>query len=111
MNDQSDWRGGGGEGGGGVGSEEGGGVGGWGGGGGGHKPRRLFSKPIRSKEERNGPPSANRGLSTAKTGSSHAVCTTHPPPLLSPNNTIMNICTQSTTMQYLMQSIHQSIKF
>jgi len=28
--------------------------------------RRLFSKPIHAKEERNGPPSANNRLSTAK---------------------------------------------
>ena len=36
---------------------------------------RLFSKPICAKEERNGPPSANQGLSMAKPRSSHAVCT------------------------------------
>ena len=43
--------------------------------------RRLFSKPIRAKEERNGPPSADQGLSTAKPRSSHAFCTlqVHPP--------------------------------
>ena len=31
----------------------------------------LFSKPIRSKEERNGPPSSDQGLSTAKPRSGH----------------------------------------
>ena len=46
-----------------------------------HKARRLFSKLIHAKEERNGPPSANQGLSTAKPRSSQAVCTlrVHPP--------------------------------
>jgi len=38
-----------------------------------HKARRLFSKLVHAKEERNGPPSANQGLSTAKLRSSHAV--------------------------------------
>jgi len=33
--------------------------------------RRLFSKPIHAKGERNGPPSADQGLSTAKTRSIH----------------------------------------
>jgi len=32
--------------------------------------RRLFSKPIYAKEERDGPPSANNSLSTAKPRSS-----------------------------------------
>jgi len=36
---------------------------------------RLFSKPICAKEERNGPPSANQGLSMTKLRSSHALCT------------------------------------
>ena len=31
-----------------------------------HKARRLFSKLIHAKQERNGPPRANQGLSTAK---------------------------------------------
>ena len=33
--------------------------------------RRPFPKPIRAQEERNGPPSADQGLSTAKPRSSH----------------------------------------
>ena len=33
--------------------------------------RRLFSKAIHAKEERNSPPSADQGLSTAKPRSSH----------------------------------------
>jgi len=37
--------------------------------------RRLLSKPIHRKGERNCPPSTNQGLSTAKLRSSHAVCT------------------------------------
>ena len=43
--------------------------------------RRPLSKPICAKEERNGLPSADQGLSTAKPRSSHAVCTLqmHPP--------------------------------
>jgi len=43
--------------------------------------RQFFSEPICAKEERNGPPSANQGLSTAKPRSSHAFCTlqVHPP--------------------------------
>ena len=32
-----------------------------------------FSKPIRTKEERNGPPSANQGLSTTKPRNSHSI--------------------------------------
>ena len=34
--------------------------------------RRLSSKPIHAKEERNGPPSADQVLSTAKPRNSHA---------------------------------------
>ena len=51
-----------------------------------HKARRQFSKPSHAKEERNGPPSANQGLSTAKPRSSYAVCTlwVHPPTPSSP---------------------------
>ena len=37
--------------------------------------RRPFSKPIHAKEERNGAPSTNPVLFTAKPRSSHAVCT------------------------------------
>ena len=37
--------------------------------------RRLFSKPICAKEERNGPPSANQGFSVAKPRHSYAVFT------------------------------------
>ena len=42
--------------------------------------QKVVSK-IQAKEERNGPPSANQALSTAKHRSSHAVCTlrVHPP--------------------------------
>jgi len=32
---------------------------------------RLFSKPVRAQEERNGPPRADQGLSTAKPRSRH----------------------------------------
>ena len=35
--------------------------------------RKLFSKAIYAKEVRNGPSSANRGLSTAKSRNSHAI--------------------------------------
>ena len=36
--------------------------------------KRLFSKPIRVKEERNGPPSANHArASTTKPRSSHTI--------------------------------------
>ena len=46
--------------------------------------RRPLSKPIHAEEERNGPPSANQGLSTAKLRSSHVTCgkTPWPPPVL-----------------------------
>jgi len=50
------------------------------------KARRLFSKPIHAKEDRNPQPSASQGLSTAKPRSSHSVCThwAHSPcPILS----------------------------
>ena len=33
--------------------------------------RRSFSKPVRAQEERNAPPRADQGLSTAKPRSSH----------------------------------------
>jgi len=33
--------------------------------------RRPFSKSVHAKEERNGPPSADQGLSTAKPRNSH----------------------------------------
>jgi len=51
-----------------------------------HNTRRHFSKPIHAKEERNGPPSANQSLSTAKPRSSQLFtpigCTRPPPPVL-----------------------------
>ena len=50
------------------------------------KARRLFSKLIHAKEDRNAQPSASQGLSTAKPRSSHPVCThwAHSPcPILS----------------------------
>jgi len=37
--------------------------------------RRLFSKPIRAKEERNGPAQCQPRASTAKPRSSHTLCT------------------------------------
>ena len=45
------------------------------------KARRLVYKPSYAKKERNGPPSANQRLSTAKPRSIHAVSTlwVHPP--------------------------------
>jgi len=43
---------------------------------GGHTP---FSKPSHAKEERNGPPSANWGLSTAKPRSSMLIASSIPP--------------------------------
>jgi len=48
-----------------------------------HRPRKLFSHPIHAKEERNGPPIANEGLSTSKSRSNHIIFETHPfPPVL-----------------------------
>jgi len=49
-----------------------------------HKPRKLFSYPFHAKEERNGPPSANQGLSTAKSRSNHVIANTHPLPHVLP---------------------------
>ena len=49
--------------------------------------RRPLSKPVGAKEERNGPHSADQGLSTANPRSSHAVCSfecIHPPPRVPP---------------------------
>ena len=36
--------------------------------------RRPFSKPVRAQEERNGPPSADQGLSTAWAAVSGKLC-------------------------------------
>jgi len=42
--------------------------------------RRLVSKSINAKKARNGPSSANQGLSTSEPRHSHAVCTLQMPP-------------------------------
>jgi len=58
--------------------------------------RRPCSKSIYPKKERNGPPSANHGLSTAESRHGHAVCTqqVHPPtspcPTLSTNTELVS---------------------
>ena len=49
--------------------------------------RRPFSKPVRAREERNGPPGGDQGLSTAKPRSSHLPgprVETRPPPPVPP---------------------------
>ena len=45
------------------------------------KVRQLVPKSIYDKKDRNGPPDANQGLSTAEPRHGHAVCTlqAHPP--------------------------------
>ena len=65
--------------------------------------RRPFYKPVHAKEERNGPPSATQGLSTAKPRSSFLqlspeVATfsglsveTHPPPPVPPFLLVQNL--------------------
>ena len=52
--------------------------------------RRSLSKPIRAKEESNGPPSADQGLSTEAAMLPGTRVETNPPPLVPPFLLVQN---------------------